>query len=64
MIKNTKNGFLSLEYVLLIVILVAALIAISGYLINALSGRWRESTDSFGSGRQYGDNATTLTIIQ
>ena len=48
-----KRGFLALEYVVLICILVAAVIGISIYLKRALSGKWRSAADTFGYGRQY-----------
>jgi len=55
--KNTKNSYATLEYAVLIGILVAALVAMSTYTRRALSGRWREVGDTFGFGRQYGGGA-------
>lgn len=51
--NNLRKAFLSLEYTLLIAIIVAALIGISMYLKRAISGRWRTVGDTFGHGRQY-----------
>jgi len=48
-----KKGFLSLEYALLIAILVVALIGMSLYFQRSLSGKLREAGDSLGFGRQY-----------
>ncbi|MCG2713855.1 MAG: hypothetical protein L6308_03290 [Candidatus Omnitrophica bacterium] len=48
-----RNGFLSLEYALLIAILVVALIGMSLYFQRSLSGKWREVGDSLGFSRQY-----------
>jgi Flp pilus assembly pilin Flp len=48
-----KNGFLSLEYALLIAVLIVVLIGTALYFKRALSGKWREAGDSFGFGRQY-----------
>ena len=48
-----KRGFLSLEYALLITILVAALVGMALYFQRSLSGKWRDAGDSFGFGRQY-----------
>lgn len=50
---NKQRGFLSLEYTVLIVIFVAALLAMSIYLKRSYSGKWRQVGDSFGFGRQY-----------
>ncbi len=50
--KN-KKGFLSLEYAVLIAIVIAALIAMAFYFKRALSARWRDSGDAIGFGRQY-----------
>lgn len=48
-----KKGFLSIEYALLIAVLVAALIGMSVYLRRSISGKWRTVADVFGYGRQY-----------
>lgn len=52
--KKFKSSSSTLEYAVLILIVVAALITMSGYVRRALSGRWREVGDTFGFGRQYG----------
>jgi Flp pilus assembly pilin Flp len=49
---------LVIEYAVLIVVIIAALLGISVYLKRAVSGRWRESADTFGHGRQYQYNET------
>jgi Flp pilus assembly pilin Flp len=48
-----RQGFLSLEYALLIALVVAALVGMALYFQRSLSGKWREAGDSFGFGRQY-----------
>lgn len=48
-----RQGFLSLEYALLIAIVIAALVGMAFYFQRSLSGKWREVGDSFGFGRQY-----------
>jgi len=53
MIIKRKKGFLTLEYVILFVVIVAALLTMSVYLKRALSGKWRSAGDVFGFGRQY-----------
>ena len=50
--KKTKAS-LMLEYAVLIAVVVAALVAMSVYFRNAISGRYREAGDTFGFGRQY-----------
>lgn len=59
-----SNGFLTLEYVILIFIVVVAILAMRRYLTNALSGKWKESADVFGSGRQYQPAVTKLTVTK
>ena len=48
----------SIEYAVLIAIVVAALLGMSVYTKRALMGRWREAGDTFGSGRQYEPGVT------
>lgn len=47
------KGSLSIEYAVLIAIVVAALIVMSLYIKRTLSGKWRQVGDGFGYGRQY-----------
>ena len=56
--RNKRSGFLALEYALLIAIVVAAFLGMSGYLKRSLSGKWRSVADSFGYGRQYAPGVT------
>lgn len=51
--KKTSRGVLSIEYAAMIVVVVAALVAMSIYLTRAISGRMRASGDVFGGGKQY-----------
>ena len=50
---NKKNGFTILEYALLIIVLVAALLGMQIYLKRALAGKWKSAVDAIGFGRQY-----------
>ena len=50
----------TIEYSLLIVVIVAALLGIQIYLKRAVSDRWRQAADVFGYGRQY--NAPEIKI--
>ena len=58
--KKLKKGSLSLEYAVLLAIVVAALITMSGYIRRSLCGRWRDVGDAFGQGRQYSPSSTTI----
>jgi len=51
--KIRNKGMLSLEYAVFMVILIAALLALSIYIRRAICGKMRESGDTFGYGRQY-----------
>lgn len=42
-----------LEYVVLITAMVAAFLAMQGYVKRGISGRWRSAGDAFAHGRQY-----------
>ena len=55
-----KKGTTSLEYSVIIAVVVAALIGIQIYVKRAVCARWKESGDVFGFGRQY-DTGTTIT---
>ena len=51
--KMKRKGTFTIEYGMLIIILVAALLGMFIYLRSALCGRWRQTVDSFGDGRLY-----------
>ncbi|MFA5144935.1 MAG: hypothetical protein WC723_02900 [Candidatus Omnitrophota bacterium] len=48
-----KRGAFSIEYAVFIVVLIASLVAMSVYITRAVCGKFRESADTFGHGRQY-----------
>ena len=48
-----NKGMSSLEYAVVIAIIVAALLGMSVYIKRAICGKMRESGDAFGYGRQY-----------
>jgi Flp pilus assembly pilin Flp len=50
---NRKKALSSIEYAVLIIVVVAALIGMSVYLKHAILGKWRDAGDMFGQGRQY-----------
>ena len=59
-----KKAFSSLEYALLIAILVAALTSMAFYFKRATSGLWRRTIDSeIGHGRQYDPYISTESYV-
>ena len=48
-----KKGVSTLEYAVMIAVLVAALIGMQAYIRRAVSAHWRDSADTFGQGLQY-----------
>ncbi|MFH1202542.1 MAG: hypothetical protein V1674_06610 [Candidatus Omnitrophota bacterium] len=57
-----RKGTFTIEYGLLIVIAVVALLGMFVYLRTALCGRWRQSIDAYGSGRLYYPGRTTINV--
>ena len=49
-----KKGSFSIEYAVMIMVVVVALVGIAIYLRRAICDRWRTAGDTFGYGRQYG----------
>lgn len=55
--NKQKNNFIAqstLEYAVVIVVVVGALLAMFGFLNRHIQGSWRQSADTFGGGRQFG----------
>lgn len=48
-----KKGFTFLEYVVLIIMVIAAFLAMQIFMKRTLMGKWKDAADSFGFGRQY-----------
>lgn len=61
MFKKMKKGQTTLEYVILLTIVIGAFLAIQNYLKRGVQGRWRDAVDSLGD--QY-DPQTADTAIQ
>src|SRR5205085_12312489 len=51
-LKLTKASSI-VEYMTVVLFLLAALFLFQNYIVRAFSGRWRAVGDTFGSGRQY-----------
>ncbi len=63
MLSIYKNrGQSSLEYTIIIIILIGALLAISTYFKRGIQGRWKDSVD--GLGDQYDPLYTKSEVIQ
>jgi Flp pilus assembly pilin Flp len=43
----------TIEYAMVIAVVIAALLGIQVYVKRAVCGRWRQAADTFGYGRQY-----------
>ncbi len=57
--KLDRNHAVSaLEYTMLLVIILSALLVAQKYIVRAMAGRWKEVGDSFGVGRQYDPKKT------
>jgi len=56
-----KNGQSILEYLVLLIIIIASLAIMRYYLRNTLSGKLRESADSIGQGETYRPGKTDIT---
>jgi len=56
-----KNGQSTLEYAVLIVVIIAALIAMQVYLKRGVQGRMRESTDQIGEQFSPGYTVSNMT---
>ena len=61
MLKKIKKGQTSLEYVVLLIIVIGSFLAIQNYMKRGLQGRWRDAVD--GMGDQY-DPRTAVTDVR
>ena len=60
--QKSKRGVFTVEFMVLIVIIVLALLAMQLYLKRSVNGRFRSAGDSFGQGRQYEPGVTRVTF--
>lgn len=61
-IMKKNKGFSILEYVMLTIIVMAALLAMQVYLRRAVMARYREAADTFGFGRQFEPGVTSINV--
>jgi hypothetical protein len=60
--KRSLKGISFIEYTITVVACVAVLLAIQVCVSRAVCGRWRQSADVFGFGRQYDAQKTTTSV--
>jgi hypothetical protein len=56
--RKAKTAQAILDYVMLLLILVAGLLIMRYYIRNAFSGKWREASDTIGQGETYAPGKT------
>ena len=54
-----KRAQSSIEYMIVIIFVIGAILVFQKYIARAISGRWKTVGDSFGSGRQFDPRRTT-----
>ena len=57
-LKNKKAAS-TLEYIVLVTIILMTILAFQKYIVRGFAGRWKSVGDSFGAGRQYDPQKTT-----
>jgi len=60
--RNNKKAASIMEYTTLIIIILGALLLMRQYIFQAMMGRWKETADSFGYGRQF--DSTTAAVVE
>lgn len=60
LMRRSSRGMFTVEYGVLLVIVVATLLSMVMYTMRALCGRWKEVGDTFGHGRQYDPGKTII----
>ena len=58
---NLQRGQSTLEYVILIVIVIAALLTMQMYMKRGVQGRWKSAADELGD--QYDPNSTKINLV-
>jgi len=62
MIKSHKGQF-SIEFALVIFVIVAALLAMQGYFKRALQGRWKKTADDIGEQYSFENTDSSMTLV-
>lgn len=58
--QKEKRGAFSIEYAVLIAIVIAALLGMQIFIKRSIMGRWRQAADTFGAGKQYEPGVTVV----
>ena len=53
------HGASTIEYTMMIVVLLAAIIVMQKYILRGFVGRWKATGDTYGFGRQFNPKKTT-----
>jgi len=61
MLNKMKKGQTTIEYILLLVIVIGSFIAIQNYLKRGMQGRWRDAVDTLGD--QYDPRYANTSIL-
>lgn len=61
-ILGNKKATSTMEYVLLIIIILGALLLSQRYILRGFAGRWKAVGDSFGQGKQYDPTKTAECV--
>ena len=59
--RKMARGMSVIEYSLVVAAVAIGLVGMSVYVKSAISGRWKQSMDVFGFGRQYESGKTTVS---
>ena len=59
-----KKGQGILDYVVLLIVVITALLVVSYYIRNVICGKFRDGADVFGQGETYQPGSTTVTIVK
>ena len=61
---RTKQGQSTMEFMVILVVIIAALLVFRKYIVRGFSGRWKGVGDSLGQGRIYDQNKTVECAAQ
>lgn len=51
--KRLQQGFSTIEYLIVLTIIVGTMFVFKDYIVRGISGRWKSTGDQFGYGRQF-----------
>lgn len=59
--RRNKNAQSFIEYAILIILVVGALLAMRAYMVRTVQDKYRQTGDVFGEGEQYEKGVTVTT---